>query len=119
MEIAVNDVVVWCSVGSLVVGTVAGVVAKVYPTVRKLQTLIDDWVGEPSRPGVPAKPGVMERLGRLEQVSESTNYHVQANHGGSAYDRLYGRVENLDETVGKRVDEIFNKVEETINRKAE
>lgn len=52
----------------------------------------DDWVGEPSRPGVPARPGVMERLGRIE-------HEVTTNSGGSLKDavkRIEDRVTNIE-----------------------
>ncbi|MBI1757969.1 MAG: hypothetical protein HYR62_01855 [Actinobacteria bacterium] len=34
--------------------------------LRRLWLLLDDWHGEPPRPGVPARPGVMVRLASIE-----------------------------------------------------
>ena len=62
------------------IGTVVGILAAVgaviagvrrdgrrlWRLVRGLMDLVDDWRGEPERPGVPGRPGVMVRLGALE-----------------------------------------------------
>lgn len=43
-------------------GVVVGFFKKVVPLLRRLGNLLDDWNGEPARPGVPERKGVMERL---------------------------------------------------------
>lgn len=35
-------------------------------TLHKLRDFLDDWGGEPERPGVPGRLGVMSRLDRIE-----------------------------------------------------
>lgn len=39
----------------------------VLPGLRKLSRFLDDWQGEPDRPGVPGRPGVMEQLSALRE----------------------------------------------------
>ena len=41
------------------------------PGLRKMGRFLDDWQGEPDRPGVPGRPGVMEQLSTLrdEQIA--------------------------------------------------
>lgn len=40
--------------------------SQVAPVVKQLIDFLDDWTGEPARPGVPARSGVMDRLAQLE-----------------------------------------------------
>lgn len=54
-------------------GALATIVTAVYlggrwmlRTLRKLGDFLEDWSGEPPRPGVPGRPGVMDRLARIE-----------------------------------------------------
>lgn len=42
---------------------------KLAPLVRKFTHLVDDFLGEPERPGVPERPGLMSRMSALEQNS--------------------------------------------------
>lgn len=39
---------------------------RVAPVYRKIDNFLDDWSGQPERPGVPRQSGVMERLSQLE-----------------------------------------------------
>lgn len=57
-----------------------------YRQVCSLQDLLEDWHGEPARPGVPGRLGVMERLNRIEKTVNSAAFNSQPNHGTSAYD---------------------------------
>lgn len=61
--------------------------------LRGLRQLLEDWHGEPSRPGVPARPGVMVRLAAIE-------CELYPNGGGSLRDAV-GRIEHqLGELAG-------------------
>lgn len=84
----------WSSVGIVVVVTGWKVARGVAPFVRRVVHLVDDLVGEPGRPGHPARPGLMERIATLEARAADTQYQVQPNGGGSAYDRLLSTVES-------------------------
>ena len=50
-------------------------------TLRKLGEFLEDWNGEPGRPGVPARPGVMARLERIEA-------QLNPNGGQSLHDKV-------------------------------
>lgn len=47
------------------------------PALKKLTDMADDFLGEPSRPGVDARPGVMERL-KAAEVAQVTAAREQA-----------------------------------------
>ncbi|MFI1956129.1 hypothetical protein ACH437_30545 [Streptomyces xinghaiensis] len=67
---ALDSVLVWGGAVSLLGGLVAVVWRLVRGAARfgrRVNEFIDDWRGEPARPGVPPRPGVMERMGRLEE----------------------------------------------------
>ncbi|GAB3224083.1 hypothetical protein GCM10027447_12320 [Glycomyces halotolerans] len=49
--------------------------------LRQVRTFLEDWNGEPERPGVPARPGVLERLERLDA-------QVHPNSGSSLRDAV-------------------------------
>ena len=45
---------------------------RVSPIYRKIDNFLDDWSGQPERPGVPRQSGVMERLAQLEHNGGSS-----------------------------------------------
>ena len=47
---------------SVIFGAVFAVVRTLRPLVHGTAEFLDDWKGEPDRPGVKGRPGVMERL---------------------------------------------------------
>lgn len=57
-------------------------------TMRRLNRLVDDWMGVPASPGQPARPGVMERLSRLERTASATLAEVKPNGGNSIKDQI-------------------------------
>jgi hypothetical protein len=93
MDLAVAIV----SAGVGVVGTILGVVAKVLPQLRRASHLIDDYFGEPPRPGLPdGRPGVMDRLTTIET-------QVTVNGGASMKDVVLAtrsRVDALADALG-------------------
>jgi|SRR5690606_6239788 len=40
---------------------------------KRISDFLDDWNGEPERPGVPARPGVMQRLAANEEAHKITD----------------------------------------------
>ena len=83
-EIAVDQLVIWS--GSIV--AIAALLALVGRAVRalsrfigRMDQVIEDWQGTPSRPGVPARPGVMARLDRIE-------HELHPNSGASLRDAV-------------------------------
>ena len=57
-----------------------------YRQFKSLECLLEDWHGEPARPGVPGRLGVMERLDSIEKKVNSAAFNSQPNHGTSAFD---------------------------------
>lgn len=82
--------------------TVAAVwtfIRKAAPPLGRLKDLIDDFTGEPERPGVPARPGLMARMQALESDVADIRYHSKPNAGGSAYDHLMSEVKSVGEKL--------------------
>lgn len=76
---AVLDVVVGASAVIVASGATAAF-AVIVRMARSQRQLLEDWCGEPSRPGVPERPGVMVRLERIEQAQIDAR-DVQSEHG--------------------------------------
>lgn len=75
-----------------------------YRQFKAIDSLLEDWHGEPARPGVPGRLGVMERLDRIEKKVNSAAFNSRPNHGTSAYDehtRLLNKIlERIDNEQG-------------------
>lgn len=92
------DILAICVALAVLAGGIA-VVVKVFSLIKRMHNWLDDWAGEPARPGVDARPGVMARLASIEA-------QLRPNGGTSARDavdrveRSVARVENtLAETL--------------------
>ncbi|MBP2331230.1 hypothetical protein JOF56_011615 [Kibdelosporangium banguiense] len=72
----------------LVVGLFAKVWKAIRPVWRGTGNFLEDWNGEPERPGVPAKPGVMERLRAIEQKVDGIDHELHPNSGQSLRDQV-------------------------------
>lgn len=57
-------------------------------TWRKIGHFLDDWQGEPARPGHPHRPGILERLEALESDLTAVKAQVSPNGGGSLLDKV-------------------------------
>lgn len=55
---------------------------------RQVADFLEDWGGEPGRPGVPPRPGVMQRLEVLESGMGTIRAEVTPNGGGSLKDMV-------------------------------
>lgn len=104
------EVVAWVVIGFTVTSAIVVFISKVHPFIKRLQTLMDDWLGEPERPGVPRRPGLMERVEKIEKLSLSSAYHTRPNHGGSGHDALSAKLDLILEKIGE------NNGEHTDNR---
>ena len=69
-----------------IVGSVLATGRWVYRQFKSIECLLEDWHGEPARPGVPGRLGVMERLDSIEKKVNSAAFNSSPNHGTSAYD---------------------------------
>jgi len=72
---------------SAVTGAVVAVAGLLLPACRRWvaarraeaarrRAFLDDWQGEPPRPGVPARPGVMERLAQTDAHLARQDAHL-------------------------------------------
>ncbi|MFB7496109.1 hypothetical protein ACFC09_15680 [Streptomyces sp. NPDC056161] len=95
---ALDTILVWGGALSLAGGLATGVwrIARGGARLgRRVDEFIDDWQGEPSRPGVPARLGVMERMvglesrmGGVEQDLRRIKHELYPNSGGSLRDAV-------------------------------
>ncbi|MGV2914526.1 hypothetical protein [Streptomyces alfalfae] len=95
---ALDTLLVWGGAVSLAGGLLTLAWRAVRGTARfgrRVDEFIDDWRGEPSRPGVPARPGVMERMegledrmGGVEDDLQRIKHELYPNSGGSLRDAV-------------------------------
>lgn len=95
---ALDHVLVWGSVLSVVLGAATGLwrlVRGLLKLAQRAHQFFDDWYGEGERPGFPARPGVLERVGemergfvRLDQRVEGLAHELYPNDGGSLRDAV-------------------------------
>lgn len=70
------------------IGLLAFIARYLHRASRGLRQMLDDWRGEPGRPGVPARPGVMERLGSFDTRLSAIEAEVSPNGGASMRDAV-------------------------------
>jgi hypothetical protein len=56
---------------------------------RRITDFLDDWAGQPQRPGVAARPGVMARLEAVEETTADISQETKPNHGHSMRDIVH------------------------------
>jgi hypothetical protein len=85
----------------VVVGIVGGALALLWKggtwlmrIIRRIQDFLDDWNGEPARPGVPARPGFPDRIAALEAESSQVTTTLEGVSSRLA------RVERKIDTAG-------------------
>lgn len=57
----------WLIVLALIITSMSIAGKRIWPIMRKLEHMLDDFNGTEARPGVPARPGIMERVESIEQ----------------------------------------------------
>lgn len=55
---------------------------------RRVDELVDDWMGEQERPGVPGRPGVLERVSAIEERLGRVEHELYPNSGASLRDAV-------------------------------
>jgi len=66
-------------------------------TWKRITDFLDDWNGEPARPGVEARPGFPERIARLERTVSNGLSHNVAD--------IKARVERIEKAQAAYLDE--------------
>lgn len=59
-------------------GVILGFGRSLWRLARKINKTLDDWAGEPARPGVPERPGVMSRLASIETSTSAMHTQLGA-----------------------------------------
>ena len=67
-------------------------------TIRRVQNFLDDWNGEPARPGVEARPGFPARLAALEDEVASVRKIVSNGLSTNVAD-IQARVTRVEERL--------------------
>jgi hypothetical protein len=85
----------WLGAIAAAAAVVVAVVARwpgrwLWHLLRGVWEFLEDWKGEPGRPGVPARPGVMERLQNVEKIGTHVLAETQTNGGSSMRDDIAG-----------------------------
>jgi hypothetical protein len=70
-------------------------------TLGQLREFLDDWRGEPARPGSAARPGVPERLAAIEQRTTEVEREVRTNGGSTLRDRAESNRNAIRDLAGK------------------
>ncbi|MFD4314971.1 hypothetical protein [Streptomyces sp. NPDC058548] len=88
---ALDTALVWGGAASILVGLLAGLWRGVRALARfflRAGRLLDDFLGEPERPGVPARPGVMERIQNIDTRVTRVEHELYPNSGASLRDAI-------------------------------
>jgi hypothetical protein len=65
--------------------------------LSRTRDFLDDWSGQPGRPGVSGRPGVMARLQTVEQMVTEIRGETQPDHGHSLRDVVHKIREDLSD----------------------
>lgn len=76
------------------------------PPTKGLNHFLEDWNGEPERPGVPGRPGVMVRFSNIEEfttkygpIIDRLDHEMHPNSGSSMADSVNRTERKLDEHI--------------------
>lgn len=89
----VDSAVAW-SVGIAAVLSLLGLLVRFVAKIAKsVGIFMEDWGGEPPRPGVPGRPGVMQRVGDTEERVEDAEKRLNGvEHRLGGVERQVGRL---------------------------
>jgi hypothetical protein len=99
--VELNTLLAWGGVATAATGLAAALwrfLRGVMHTARRAEQFMDDWYGEPARPGVPERPSMMERVSGIEARLGRVEHELHPNDGASlrdAVDRTNRRLARL------------------------
>lgn len=79
-------------------GVIGKAIRWMLKTIKRVQNFLDDWNGEPARPGVEARPGFPDRLAALE-VEVATIRRIVSNGLSSNVADIQARVTRVEERL--------------------
>ncbi|NDK24626.1 hypothetical protein FSY75_09090 [Streptomyces sp. TR1341] len=88
---ALDAVLMWGGVITVIAGVITLLWRVVRASIRlagRVNEFMDDWSGEPGRPGVHPRPGVMERLAGFEDRLTRVEHELYPNSGESLRDAV-------------------------------
>lgn len=112
--------------GALIGGAVVLIIAallllrvgrSVVPFARKGARFLDDWQGEPDRPGVPGRPGVLEQLSTLRE--EQIRTRDALTFDGRPLKEVVGAIAKKQVEDSARLDTLTKVMGQTVAKAAE
>lgn len=92
---------------------IIGFIKTFNPIMHRLSNMLDDWNGEPGRPGVPERKGVMQRLGAQDEAINEVR--TGQSEQDEVLSHLRKKVEPLvDETMAGNHQEVLHKLDEIV-----
>lgn len=89
----------------------------VVPVLRQTGRFLDDWQGEPDRPGVPGRPGVMEQLSALRDEQARTRDAL--TYDGKPITEVIGAIAKKQESDSARLDTLTTVIGHAVGKTAE
>jgi len=85
------------ALATAVIGCLAWCARQAWRILVRTTQFLDDYFGEPGRPGVPSRPGVMARLQAVEASIAHVVAETSPNHGKSLRDIVHRTAEDVAE----------------------
>lgn len=96
------------AVGAALAALTKWVILPIATFVRRIVQFLEDWFGEPARPGFEERPGVMQRLANVEHSSQRAEFHLGNGNPQPMRQIVEGtatRLEDLETAFTKHVTE--------------
>ena len=108
--------------GGIVVGIIAvfAVIGwawkQLKPPTKGIEHFLEDWNGEPERPGVPARPGMMQRVANIETAQNASATHqTKAEEFFEKYAPIIDRLDHeMHPNSGSSMADAVNRTERSL-----